>query len=343
MAKISLNQVKPGMVIMKDIISKKNGLMILAAGNALNEKYINYLKQQGIKQVDVVAKDTNNKKEVPAKDENFIEKYNSLHSKTKKILKNLKVGKKIVIKEVSDVVDDMMDELMKINNIFGKLNQLKENNDFIYDHCVVVSMLATMVGKWLNYSKSELKQLAYAGLFHDIGKMKISEAILNKRGFLTEEESKFIKKHPIYGYNILSETVGISKKVALGVLQHHERENGSGYPLGVTSEKIHEFAKIIAICDIFHNKIYKNKECPFTVAEYINTKSFEVLDPRISKVFLDNIAKFYVGNTVKLNDGKVGKIVLVHKDIPTRPIIKVGEKFINLKEEKKYKIVNILD
>src|SRR5690606_2276026 len=106
-----------------------------------------------------------------------------------------------------------------------------------------------------------------------------------KPGRLTEDEYDLVKNHTIFGYNLLNETVGISKNIAFGALQHHEREDGSGYPLGLDSKKIHEFAKIIAVCDVYNamttERVYKGKQSPFLVAEQIFRDSFCTLDPRI--------------------------------------------------------------
>jgi len=344
---IDISEVKQGMVLNRDIENKDRGTILLASGTVLNRKNILNLMNLGIKQIDVYEDKRNKNNFYIVDDENFILTHDVLINKTKDMLNGVKYGKKLIVNEVSDILDDMIDEVVRINNILARIRQIKDDNDYNFRHSVNVCMLATMLGKWLGYSGSELKQLSLAGLFHDIGKTKISDDIINKPDKLTEKEYEIVKKHSIHGYNILKETVGISKNIALGALQHHEREDGSGYPLGFKSDKIHEFAKIIAVCDIFDamtsNRVYKVKESPFSVAELIAKDSFGKLDPKVSTVFLNNISKFYIGNIVKLSTGEIGEIVYVHNQMPTRPLVKVEDKYIDLLTNYEIHIIDIIN
>ncbi len=335
------------MVLNKNVENLDTGAVLLTSGTVLNRKNIINLMNQGISFVDVFEKHDQDNDYLIVDDYNFHKKYDDLVNSTKTVLNNIRLGKKIVVTEVSDVVDDMIGEIVRVNNILGRIRQLKENNDYTFKHSLNVSMLATMVGKWLGYSKIELKQISLAGLFHDIGKMKISSDIINKPDKLTDKEYELAKKHTIYGYNILKETVGLSKSISLAALQHHEREDGSGYPLGVKADKIHEYAKIIAVCDVFDamtsNRVYKGKDSPFLVAEHIAKNSFGVLDGRVATVFLNNISKFYIGNVVKLSTGEVGEIIYVHSQMPTRPVVRVDDKYIDLLVEKDILITDIVN
>ncbi|WP_425449675.1 HD-GYP domain-containing protein [Dethiothermospora halolimnae] len=347
MTVMHITDLKPGMILERDVEKKDSGITILSSGTVLNKRSIMKMRNLEVENVHIFEKKERNEGIVLTDDEEFKEKYDILSNKTQDILNNAKLGKKIIISEISDSVNDVIDGIIDNNNILKRLRQLEEDDEYIFKHSMNVLMLATMIGKWLKYSKRELKQLSLAALLHDIGKVKIPNNILNKPGKLTEKEFDIIKKHTIHGFNILNDTVGISKSVALGALQHHERIDGSGYPLKVKSEKIHEFAKIIAVCDIFNamtsERVYKHKESPFKVAEHISRSSFEKLDPRVSSVFLDNISKFYVGNVVKLNNGEIGEIILVHRQMPTRPIVRIDDKYIDLLRERKYEIVEIIN
>ena len=344
---IGIKDAKTGMVLNRSVENLETGIILLTSGTVLNKKIIASLINQGIEYINIFEKQNDKKDFFIVKDDSFYQKYDMLVDSTKTVLSNIKLGKKIIVTEISDVVDDMIGEIVRVNNILSRIRQLKENNDYTFRHSLNVSMLATMVGKWLGYNNIELKQISLAGLFHDIGKMKISDDIINKPDKLNPKEFELVKKHTIYGYNILKETIGISKNISLAALQHHEREDGSGYPLGVKSDKIHEYAKIIAVCDVFDamtsNRVYKEKDCPFLVAEHIANNSFGILDARVSTVFLNNISKFYVGNIVKLSTGEIGEIIYVHNQMPTRPVIKVDDKYIDLLTEKGINIIDIVN
>lgn len=172
------------------------------------------------------------------------------------------------------------------------------------------------------------------------------DEIINKPGKLTKEEFEIIKKHSFYSYEILLETEKFSEDVLLGVLHHHEKVNGSGYPNKLKAEDIHEYAKIITICDMYHalvsQRIYKNKENPLKVVEYIKSESFDSLDPYLAHIFLNNISKFYVGNEVLLSDGRIGTIVYIHPQDKTKLVVKTGERFINFFYNQEVEIVDII-
>lgn len=347
MSLLSIDEVRVGMILNKDIENGKTGAILLTSGTVLNRNNIFTLRNLGVKYIDIFEIKNNEASYLIVDNDIFWGKYETLANKTRSILYNARFGKKLPVCEIGEIVNEMIEEMVKSNNILARLRQIEEDNDYTFQHSIDVSLLAMMIGKWLGYSKIELKQLSLAGLFHDIGKVKISDNIMYKPDKLTESEYQLVKKHTIIGYNLLNETVGISKNIALGALQHHEREDGSGYPLGVKSEKIHEYAKIIAVCDIFDamtaERVYKEKQSPFLVAEHIVSNSFGMLDARIATVFTNNISKFYVGNVVKLNSGEIGEIVFIHKEMPTRPLVKVEEKFMDLLTEKDIYILDVIN
>lgn len=346
---VDISEIKPGMILNKDVEDEKTGTIFATTGTVLSNKIISRIRNLGTKYIHIikVAEGPEDEQEKIVVEDSDLQIYHKEFSfKAKSLLNKVKLGKKLIITEISETMDNLIYEVTKSNNILGRLRQLSKDDDYTFEHSVSVSMLATMLGKWLNYSQIELKQLAYAGIFHDIGKLKIGQDIINKPGQLTKREFEIVKKHTIYGYNLLNETIGISKNVVLSALQHHEREDGSGYPQGLKSKKIHEFAQIIAVCDIFNtmttDKSYRGKVSPFEAAEYIDRNSFRTLNPTISRVFLDRISGFYVGNKVELNTGESGVIIMINKNQPTRPVIRVNDNFIDLIKNKEIRITDVI-
>ncbi|MFA5524367.1 MAG: HD-GYP domain-containing protein [Tissierellales bacterium] len=346
MAFLTIDEVKVGMILNANVDNETTGAILLASGTVLNRNNIFTLKNLGIKYIDIYVK-KDEEDYLIVNNESFTEKYEKFAEKTKSIFSNARFGKKLVVCEIGETVNEMMDEITKSNNILARLRQIEEDDDYTFQHSLDVCMLATMIGKWLGYTPVELKQLSLAGLFHDIGKVKIPDNIIYKPGKLTEIEFDSVKKHTVLGYNLINETMELSKNIAHGALQHHEREDGRGYPFGISSNKIHEFAKIIAVCDIYDamttERVYKGKQSPFLVAEQIFEDSFETLDPRIATVFINNISKFYVGNIVKLSSGEIGEIIYIHRQMPTRPIVKIDDKFIDLLTDRYYHIADVIN
>lgn len=256
------------------------------------------------------------------------------------------MGKKLIVDEFDDSLKSLVDEIIKSNNVLGRLRQIEINDEYTYKHSINVSLIATMIGKWMGFSKNEIYDLAMAGLLHDIGKSRVPNEILNKPGKLTDEEYAIMKKHADYGYDILKNTSGINESIILGALEHHERVDGKGYPLGLYGNRIHMYGKIIAVADVYDamtsKRVYKSKICPFRVAELIFQDSFGPLDPVIANTFLKNIFQFYVGNIVKLNDNQIGTVIFVNKYNPTRPLVKTSAGFIDLSQNYQYEIIDVI-
>ncbi|GKT33897.1 HD-GYP domain-containing protein, partial [Aduncisulcus paluster] len=188
--------------------------------------------------------------------------------------------------------------MIRNNDVLMRLNQLKESDDYTFEHSLRVSILASMIGKWLGYSKDQLIELGQAALLFDIGKMKIPDFILNKEKPITEDEFEVIKRHAQFGYSVLMKTQGVTNNIKYSALQHHERLDGSG-----------------------------PKVSPFKAAEFISWQSGTTLDSKVCYVFLSNLAEFFVGKKVRLSTGEEGTIIYVDVNFPTRPVVQVGEKF----------------
>jgi HD-GYP domain-containing protein (c-di-GMP phosphodiesterase class II) len=174
-------------------------------------------------------------------------------------------------------------------------------HDSIYRHSVNVAALSSILGAWLGLDEDKVNLLTYSAILHDYGKTRIDEKVLNKAGTLTREELKLIKKHPIFGYEDMRKIQYLDSLVSNGVLMHHERLDGTGYPFGIKGDKIPSFARIIAIADVFDavnsNRTYKMSKGPFEVLEIIQKESLGKLDYEYCQVFLNHIINYYMGES----------------------------------------------
>jgi HD-GYP domain-containing protein (c-di-GMP phosphodiesterase class II) len=202
------------------------------------------------------------------------------------------------------------------------------------------------LAKWHGFPKNDLIPIALAGVFHDIGNVKIDSAILEKPTRLTQNELEKMKKHTLYGYQIIKTVSAVNEGVRLSVLQHHEREDGSGYPLGLKGDAIHPYAKVIAIADIFHamtsQRQHKKPLSGYLVLEQLFNESFGKLDPAMVQTFIQKVTQFHNGTLVKLNDNAIGEIVFTDRAHPTRPMINVNGTIINLATERSLYIKEIV-
>ena len=264
---------------------------------------------------------------------------------TKNIFSQIRDDQKLDIETVKRNVRDLLPDMVRNNDVLMRLKQLEESDDYTFQHSLRVSMLASMIGKWLGYSKNELYDICEAGLLFDIGKMKIPDMLLDKKGKLDESEFEMVKKHTQLGYTVLLRTPGVSQDVKFAALQHHERMDGSGYPLRLRSGQIHEFAKIIMVCDIYDAMIsernHRARLSPFEAAEYISWNSGSTLDSRICYIFLSNLAEYYIGKPCTLTSGEKGTVAYVDVNYPTRPVVRVGNRFVDLAKDRNTDISEI--
>lgn len=213
-------------------------------------------------------------------------------------------------------------------------------------HSLSVAIISFAIAKWLNIYNTDLMQIALAGVLHDVGMSRVTYNFRNKKIEKNSWERDEINKHTIYSYQILKETKGLSEGALLAILQHHEREDGSGYPLQLKGQQIHVYAKIIAVADIFHAMIsereFRPEFSPFIAIDELLTDGFGKLDPVIVRVFVNNICKHLVGTNVLLNNDDEGTIIFASQQNPTKPWVKVNNKVIELDKEKNIYIKAII-
>lgn len=262
------------------------------------------------------------------------EKHKEVLEGTKKVFEQIRSGDVLDRESLEAQVEALLPDMLRNNDILMRLNQMKETDDYSFNHALRVSMLSSMIGKWLGYSDERLKELALTGLLFDIGKLKIPEEILLKKGPLTPSEMEIAQKHSQLGYLLLLKTPGITQDVKFAALQHHERLDGTGYPLKVKEGQIHEYSKIIMVADTFdamiQNRVYKEKVSPFQAAEYIYWHSGSIFDAKICHVLLSNLSEFYLGKACVLSNGNKGRIVYIDINEPIRPIVQIDSQFIVL-------------
>jgi HD-GYP domain-containing protein (c-di-GMP phosphodiesterase class II) len=340
---ISVNDCTSGMQIAENIFNEY-GAIIIAENTKLDNFIIDRVKTLGLVKIKVY--NNNDDMIVVSGTELFRAQYNENIIVVKSILHDISIGREITPEKVNQATDSIVARINENRDIVSCINQIREVDDYTYTHSVNVSLLSMLIGKWLKYDYYQIKSLVSTGLLHDIGKGKISPDILNKPGPLDKEELEEIKKHPIYGYKLAEQLPGINDDTLKGILMHHEREDGSGYPFGLKGDKIHDFAKIVAVADIYDamtsNRSYRNMQCPFDVLERIEKNSFGTLDHRVVSVFLKNIASYYMGDFVKLSTGDIGEIVFINPLNVSKPIIKVDNVYFDLSHDKEIKVLELI-
>lgn len=348
----SVSQLKKGMVVGKDIIVGEK--VALSAGVELTDRLIESLEFLDVKEIFVKEKvELNQQVNLPPKplvttQQKFFEGYYQTVNMLQNIFENISRTRIVSLPELMTLYKQRMLPLINTAGVINHLYLLREQDEYTFTHSLNVGIICGVLGRWLKYKSKDLDELILAGLLHDLGKMEIPDSILNKPGKLTPKEMEVMQLHSTLGFKFVNLVPNISQQISYGILQHHERIDGTGYPMKVKGEQIHPFAKIIAIADVYDaltsNRIYRDKVNPFSVVEILQGEMFDKLDTYICSIFLNNVRNYFTGNIVELSDGRTAEVVKMGHFLSARPIVKTLEgEFIDLEKQKGIAIVNILE
>ncbi len=317
---------------LKQDIYNHHGFQLLPAFTILHPQHIRLLKIHGIEltENDVFPAEQND----CSPDSEYAQAVERMVAQMRDIFQEIRYSKKIPLADIRKEMIPVIHQGSEPSNLFGLLSSLQVKDDYIYRHHIGVAMIATLIGRWLHMQESELLQLSTAALLHDVGKIRIPQEILNNPDKLTEEEFEIMKKHTLFGYELIKGTVGTSHRQALVALQHHERMDGRGYPFGLKQDKIDFFSRIVMVADVFHamtsNRVYRTPSPFYRILKEIGRNAFGVFDAKIVHVFLNKIMESLVGREVMLTDGRKGRIVMINSFDPTHPLVRVEEHFLDL-------------
>lgn len=251
-------------------------------------------------------------------------------------------------------VDNMLAPTMALlsaeeNNTFGvfdMLHNMRQFDDLTFTHSMNVALICNVFTKWLGMTQEEAKLATACGMLHDIGKLKIEDSIIKKPDKLTDSEYARIKLHPIEGYKILQHQ-NINEHIKNSALMHHEKCDGTGYPLKLPADKIDYYAKLVAIADVYDAmtsaRVYRGALCPFKVIEIFEQEGLHKYDVVLIMTFLENVINTYIDNRVQLSDGRIGVVKWIDKNNLSKPMIQLPDQsFVELAKYRDLKIERIL-
>lgn len=310
-------------VLAKDLFDGY-GRVLLPVGTVLSVPYINRIRQSGYCYIYINDEELDDIKY----DNNIDVLKQKTIRRLPNIFQNIIDGNGDSLKESLKTIDDLTDYIIEQSDINTNLYEISKYDDYTYIHCIDTGIMSIILGRALNWNKSDLKELGISAILHDIGKIEVSEKLINKKGPLTKEEFEEVKKHTVYGYRILKNTDIVSRNILEGVLQHHERVDGKGYPLGIKGDKINKFAKIISLCDVFTaisaNRSYRKGFDPNEAYEYILSNANRMFDKEVIDNFRKNFYIYPLGVRVRLSNKVEGYIIKQNKSFPDRPVIRVN-------------------
>ena len=243
------------------------------------------------------------------------------------IMQDARLGQQVRVEKVEPVVGKITESILRNGGALLSLCRVKNKDDYTFLHSVSVCALQVSFCRSLAMDPETIRLAGIGGLLHDIGKVKVPDAILNKPGRLTEDEFKVMKCHVVESKQILEQTDGIAEISIQVAYQHHERHDGSGYPEGLKGEAISQMGKMAAICDVYDaitsNRCYHKGLAPHEALRRIFEWSKFHFDPALVQQFLRTIGIYPVGTLVMLESGRIGIVLEQSDNNLLQPTLKV--------------------
>lgn len=239
---------------------------------------------------------------------------------------NARMGAVIELEQIVALVDNISSSILRHPHALISLARLKNASEYTYMHSVAVCALMIALARKLELSEALVHEAGIAGLLHDIGKVTISDAVLNKPGKLTDVEYATVCRHPEAGAAMLVSCQQVSALVVDACLHHHEKIDGSGYPAGLIGEQISLFARMAAVCDVYDaitsDRPYKKGWGP---AESIHKMAqwHGHFDEKVFEGLVRTLGIYPVGSVVRLQSGTLAVVIEQHEKSLLTPKVKV--------------------
>lgn len=318
-----VDRIKESEVLGRNILTN-DGKILLRSGVKLNHRYIEKLKELGVFFIYV---EDDRLDDILTEDETLAELKQTTLKNMSRIMKNVYTCNSRGIKDSLNIVEDLVDYIISMGDVNTSLNDIRTYDNYTYVHSLDTCIMATFLGLSNGFNEKELKELAIGAILHDIGKVKIDNKIITKCGALTDEEFLEIRRHPIYGEEILSKNVRISDNAIKAVIQHHERIDGRGYPYKLVDKEISKFGKIVCICDVYdavsNDRVYRKKFSPNEAYELILAGSGTAFDRSMVQNFRETFAVYPLSCCVRLSNSIEGYVIRQNSNFPDRPVIRI--------------------
>ncbi|MBI5055998.1 MAG: HD-GYP domain-containing protein [Nitrospirae bacterium] len=229
------------------------------------------------------------------------------------LMEETRLGKQIEVKQVEHIVEKMADSIFNNKDALISLGRIKQKDEYTYMHSLAVCALLISFAEHLNLDYETIKAVGVGGLLHDIGKVKVPEEILNKKGALSEEEFYKMKAHVFHGCAILEQNAGICETSICVAAHHHERLDGTGYPGNLKGDEISRFGQMAAIADVYDaltsDRCYKTKMPPTEALRRVFEWSDIYFNKGLVEQFICCVGIYPVGTLVRLESGLLGVVI----------------------------------
>lgn len=255
------------------------------------------------------------------------EAISNIHNLADNFIDSSKGVQKSDVEAIGVTTQELIDSLSSQKDILINIADIKMYDDYTFHHSLSVSIMSIAIGMELGLTNNMLNELGLAGLLHDIGKVAIPIEIINKPGKLTSDEFNTVKMHPVHAANHLKERNLVNDNIYRGIVGHHEKLDGSGYPNHLKGDEIHPYSRILAVADVYDaltsNRPYRIPSPPNEAIEFIMGGMGTHFDDRVVRAFLRKVAPYPAGSKVKLSNGEIAFVMKNYPDQPLRPLVVV--------------------
>lgn len=342
---IDISKLVPGLVLAKNIIHHKTGALLIPGGTMITDYHLKRISAFAVagkcvvhdpKNINIDAGEAAEdwakakiKPLPPTIDEQAKKIYLETFETMKKFFRKDIITDEQGVREMMGAAVNITEEIMRDPYVLPQIAVLKAIDNYTFSHSLNVAVYAATLARFLGYKTGDVREICFAGLLHDIGKMDIPREIVDKPGPLTEGEFMIMKKHVRHSYERLKNIKSLNSNIIAAVSQHHEKVNGRGYYLGLDHTRIHDWASILAIADVYDalttDRVYRAAMLPHEGAEVVMGSTLDHLDFDKVKVFTREMSLYPMGTRVALSTGDTGCIISHHAASPLRPIIQINK------------------
>ncbi|MGE8204766.1 HD-GYP domain-containing protein [Heyndrickxia sp. NPDC080065] len=340
--KVNVDEVRVGAVIAEDIMGM-TGHPIIPKKTVLTQKHIDVLKAffktevtiegRSIKQNKQSNFNSSTNTKIDSLEEInpnlFIKTFEETVKKYKADFQKWQSGSAVDIANVRDYLYSLLEQVEKHNINPSFLYLHKKEQDYLYYHSISVGIISGLIAKKVGYDKGQYFQTALAGCLANAGMAKISPWIINKPSALSYEESSEIREHPNHSLKMIQNSPLLKAETKLAIFQHHERLDGSGYPMGVKDKQLYPISRIVAVADVYHalisDKPYKERIAPLKAIEILQIDGFGKYDISVINALLSITANLSIGTKVRISNGQTGEVIFTKPSAITRPLIKLSD------------------
>ncbi|KJY67173.1 HD family phosphohydrolase [Vibrio coralliilyticus] len=237
-------------------------------------------------------------------------------SRMRAVMNKIRNRPEQAVDEAAQLVDDIVDKLLSDDHVTLHLMNGKSEFEDIYFHCLNVSVIAMMIAQAKKLEAQKIKEVAFAALFHDMGKVKVPSAIVRKQTPLSEPEKNYLKLHTKYGLDIANNMESFPESARTVIAQHHELNDGSGYPEGLKGEQIDELTQIISVANAYDNLCHSNvsseQKIPYVALSHLYKNCKNLYNNENLNILIKFMGIYPPGTVVQLSNDMVGLVISVN-------------------------------